>query len=98
MRHTTVAFLVCTPVAFCSASHADTIAADPASYLARLSRLQPGDVLELAPGTYTQGLPLAALAGTRTAPIVIHGPEGQSAVFTGTVRLDGASYVDVSNL
>ena len=48
-------------------------------------------------------MPLAGKAGTTSQPIVVVGPEDQSAVFTArdccnTVQLDGTSYVQIVNL
>ncbi len=76
---------------------------NPANYRTLLNGLVPGDTLVLAAGTYTQGLPLEAKAGTAQLPIVIRGPTDQSAVFAAraccnTVQLDGTSYVEVRNL
>lgn len=90
-------------LAFSAHTHAAVIAANPTNYRTLLDGLQPGDTLQLASGTYTQGLPLDAKTGTASAPIVIRGPDDQSAVFTArdccnTVQLDATSYVQVVNL
>src|SRR5690606_30044984 len=55
------------------------IKADPSNYLSRLTALEPGQTLELEPGTYDDpndvpGLPIFQLAGTETQPILITGP------------------------
>ncbi len=83
--------------------HAAVIDANPANYQSVVASLAPGDTLRLATGTYTQGLSLSGKAGTQSQPIVVSGPENQSAVFTArdccnTVQLDGTSYVQVLNL
>lgn len=81
-----------------------TIAATPANYRSLIPTLQPGDRLQLAAGTYTQGLPLDDLHGEAGRCIVIEGPEtGAPAVFTGrsccnTVSLTDVSYVAIRNL
>ncbi|MDA2930471.1 hypothetical protein MYX84_11080 [Acidobacteria bacterium AH-259-O06] len=48
---------------------------DPSNYRDVLPNLRPGDTLQLAAGTYTEGLPLWYLLGLPEAPIVITGPE-----------------------
>ncbi len=90
-------------LALSAQTHASVINANPANYRALLNNLQPGDTLQLASGTYADGLPLDAKAGSASAPIVIRGPDDQSAIFTArdccnTVQLDGTSYVQVLNL
>ena len=82
---------------------AATINATPANYQAALSALNPGDMLNLASGTYSHGLPISNLNGTASQTIVIRGPDDQSAVFTAeaccnTVQFDTSSYVEVRNL
>lgn len=84
-------------------SFAATIDANPTNYRTKLATLVPGDTLVLASGTYAEGLPIGALSGTAQQPIVIRGPEDQSAIFTArsccnTVQLDGASHVEVRSL
>jgi hypothetical protein len=84
-------------------THAGVVNANPSNYRTLLSTLQPGDTLQLAAGTYTQGLPVGSKAGTASAPIIIRGPDDQSAIFQAqdccnTVQLNGASYVQVMNL
>jgi hypothetical protein len=84
-------------------AHAGVISANPSNYRTLLNNLQPGDTLQLAAGTYTQGLPLDNKAGTASAPIIIRGPDDQSAVFQAqdccnTVQLRDTSYVQVLNL
>jgi hypothetical protein len=90
-------------LALSAQTHAAVVNANPSTYRTLLSNLQPGDTLQLAAGTYTQGLPLDAKAGTASAPIVIRGPDDQSAIFQArdccnTVQLNGTSYVQVLNL
>ena len=78
--------------------------ADPSNYRALLDTLGPGDLLRLAPGTYTQGLPFVDHHGEPDRCIVVEGPEsGPAAVFTGcncrnTVSLTDSSYLVVRNL
>ena len=76
---------------------------NPSNYRSQLATLRPGDVLVLVAGTYTQGLPLDAVAGTAQQPIIVRGPDDQSAIFTArsccnTVQLDSTSFVEVRNL
>ena len=76
---------------------------NPSNYRALLATMSSGDTLVLSSGTYTQGLPLESRVGTAAQPIIIRGPEDQSAVFTArsccnTVQLDGTSYVEIRNL
>ena len=79
---------------------------NPSNYRDQLSRLQPGDMLELAAGNYTRGLSISNMHGTADKRIVITGPEsGAAAVFLGslngsrnTIQLDRASYITIRNL
>jgi hypothetical protein len=83
---------------------AAVINANPSNYRAALGSLTPGDTLVLAPGTYTQGLPIGGLSGTAAQPIVIAGAADQSSIVVArdccnTVQLDnGAAYVEIRNL
>jgi len=75
----------------------------PTDYLRALQALQPGDTLVLSPGVYTEGLPLKGTAGTSEAPIVIRGPDDQSAILVAddccnTVQLTDVSYIEIRNL
>ncbi len=78
--------------------------ADPASYLATLDTLVPGDLLRLAAGTYPGGLPIDGLDGEPDRCIVIEGPaSGPPAIFTGrdccnTVSLSNSSYLVIRRL
>lgn len=97
--------LIAAFVALAAAHLADaaTLNGTPDNYRTLLTQVKPGDTLVLAAGTYTQGLPLNAMAGTAELPITIRGPADQSAVFTArsccnTVQLDGTSYVQISGL
>ena len=86
-----------------TAAEATTFTANPSNYLNVLSQLQPGDRLELASGTYSNGLTLTGVVGTAAAPIVITGPADSSARITArnccnTVQLDGNSYLEIRNL
>lgn len=86
------------------AAFAADIPADPTNYTNLLGTLQPGDRLVLAPGTYTQGLPITGLQGTEAAWITITGPSsGPAAIFEGngccnTVELVNSAYVAVEHL
>jgi hypothetical protein len=90
---------------FCDdAPSGDVLEADSDDYRSRLDEMRPGDTLRLAPGTYTQGLPIHFKNGSPGACYVIEGPaEGERAVFLGsstrnTVSLRDSSYVVVRNL
>jgi hypothetical protein len=83
--------------------HAAVIDADPSNYQSVVFGLAAGDTLRLAPGTYTQGLSLGGKSGTAAQPIVVSGPEDQSAVFTArdccnTIQLEDTNYIHVVNL
>ena len=91
-------FLFCFPVS------ADIIDANPANYRTLLPLLQAGDTLRLAPGNYTQGLPIWNMNGQPGLPIVIDGPSsGPPAVFEGrsccnTVSIGDSSYIEIRNI
>jgi hypothetical protein len=73
---------------------APVIAVDPGSFAAAASAAMPGDILELAPGTYaTFTFPND---GTIDAPIVVRA--AGEVIIDGEVRLDGRSYVIVEGL
>ena len=84
-------------------AHAAVVDANPSNYRTLLGNLAPGDTLQLASGTYAQGLPLDGKTGNASQPIIIRGPADQSAIFPArdccnTVQLDSTSYVQVLNL
>jgi hypothetical protein len=102
VRFAYIAFCLSNPAV--SSGAPATIQATPQNYLERVRALQAGDVLELAPGEYRQGLPIHHLAGTAKAPIVIRGPgASQRALFiaragANTVSIIDSAYVEVRNL
>ena len=81
-----------------------TLPADPSNYRTLLSTLLPGQRLLLAPGSYTQGLPISGLSGAPNQCIVVEGPAtGPPAVFPArsccnTVSLEDVSYLAIRNL
>jgi hypothetical protein len=81
-----------------------TIQATPSTYKSLLAGLLPGDRLQLAAGTYTQGLNLWNKNGQPGQCIVIEGPaSGSPALFTGSdswnlVSLKDSSYIALRNL
>ncbi|HEY0142347.1 MAG TPA: hypothetical protein VGF48_15720 [Thermoanaerobaculia bacterium] len=81
-----------------------TIQATPSNYRSLIAGLIPGDRLQLAAGTYTQGLPIHNKHGQAGKCIVFEGPaSGSPALFTGsdswnTVSLKDSSYIAVRNL
>ena len=86
------------------AAPARTIQANPSTYRSLLAGLLPGDRLQLAAGTYTQGLNLWSKNGQPNRCIVIEGPaSGSPALFTGSsawniVSFKNSSYIAVRNL
>lgn len=84
-------------------SGAAVVNANPSNYRNALASLNAGDTLVLASGTYANGLPISSKSGTVSLPIVISGPDDQSAVFTAndccnTVQLENASFIEIRNL
>ena len=81
-----------------------TIQATPSTYKSLIAGLLPGDRLQLAAGTYTQGLNLWNKNGQPGQCIVIEGPaSGSPALFTGSdswnlVSLKDSSYITLRNL
>jgi hypothetical protein len=82
----------------------DIIAANPSNYLPLVAGLGPGDLLQLAPGAYTGGLPVVDLTGEPDRCIRIEGPAaGPPAVFLGrdccnTVSIVDSSYLEIRHL
>ena len=76
-----------------------TIQANPSTYKSLLTTLQPGDRLQLAPGTYTQQLRISNKNGQPGKCIVIEGPAtGTPALFRGSNSYNTISLVNVSYL
>jgi hypothetical protein len=81
-----------------------TLQANPSTYRSLISTLVPGDRLQLAAGTYTQGLNLWSKNGQPGKCIVIEGPaSGSPALFTGSdawnvVSFKDSSYIVARNL
>ena len=81
-----------------------TIQATPSNYRSALSGLVAGDRLQLAAGTYTEGLPFWGKNGQPDKCIIVEGPaSGAPALFTSstvrnTVSFKDASYIAVRNL
>lgn len=74
-----------------------TITANPSTYKALLTTLQPGDRLLLAPGTYTQQLRISNKNGQPNRCIVIEGPaSGAPALFQGSSTFNTISLINVS--
>jgi hypothetical protein len=105
-RRSSAAFAASILVSFAALpaiGRAAVINADPSNYRNALASLTAGDTLSLAPGTYLNGLPINNKSGTAAQPIVIAGPDDQSAVFKAndccnTVQLESASHIIVRNL
>ncbi len=87
-----------------SPTWAADVPADPSDYKAKFDSLQPGDVLVLGAGDYTEGLRIEDVAGQSGAPITIRGPStGSPARFVGrsccnTIDLRNAAYVTIENI
>jgi uncharacterized protein (TIGR03382 family) len=97
------ASLVVALLSVSSIVRAAVINADPSNYRNALASLSAGDTLSLAPGAYLNGLPISNKSGTAAQPIVIVGPDDQSAIFKAndccnTVQLENASHIAVRNL
>lgn len=75
---------------------APVVPTSTSSFEANAAAAQPGQILELAAGTY----PTFTFTkdGTPTAPIVIRAAAGATVQITGDVRLDGRSYLIVEGL
>lgn len=103
-RHWVATVWAIAATATCLPTWAASYNGGPANYLQLVAQLRPGDVLELASGTYTEGLPIYSLNGTPDQPIIIRGPSsGPRAIFLGsnsanTVRIWESSYVEIFNL
>src|SRR5690349_15905535 len=78
--------------------------ADPSTYAAVVSTLQPGETLTLAGGSYVGNLRPNNLNGTPSAWITIQGPSsGPPALFladlyNNTVEISNCSYLAIKNL
>jgi len=98
-----VACLVFALLAGCATGFDAEVRVGSSDYLRTLQSLRPGDTLILSTGVYSGGLPLKGVKGTAEAPIVIRGPQDQSAVFKAnnccnTVQLADSSYIEIRNL
>jgi hypothetical protein len=78
------------------ASNATVISVTPATFSANASSAQPGDILLLAPGTYS-GFTFGK-DGAQNQPIVIRGSAQEDVIVNGDVRLDNRAYVHVESL
>ena len=79
----------------CIAHAATTYEGTPDNYRGLLRDLRPGDTLHLAPGRYSDGLPLHNVAGEANNPITISGPaEGPPALFVAELERNTVSIVD----
>lgn len=90
-------------VAVATNAVAEEIPATPDNYRKLLGRLEPGDVLELSPGTYPR-LTLREIHGTPEDWITVTGPaEGEPAIIVSeaghnTVQIYGCSFLAIKNL
>ena len=74
-----------------------TIQANPSNYRSMIAGLLPGDRLQLAAGTYTEGLNLWYKNGEPGKCIVIEAPaSGTPALFTGSDSWNIVSFSDSS--
>lgn len=85
-------------------AQAAEIQASPGDYLDKFDGMNPGDVLKLSGGQYTDGLYIEGVNGSDGMPIVVEGPaDGTPAVFVGrsccnTVDIRDASYITLRNI
>ncbi len=84
-------------------AHAELKPATPSNYQQVFDTLKAGDTLQLAAGSYTDGLWISDLHGSEAAPIIIEGPADLGAVFEGsegtnTVDIRDASYIVLRRL
>jgi len=99
-----VAFAVLVFLGATSGGQAEILTATPDNYLEKVRGLKPGDALELQPGAYLKGLPLHAINGTVSAPIVIQAADPHSPPLfiaspeRNTVSLRDASYIVIRDL
>jgi len=99
LRHSWLLLVLCLP----GIAEAASVSATPATYLAVLPTLAPGDTLTLSAGTYTGNLPLSGRNGSAGAWITIQGPATGTALFlatatSNTVELVNCSFVAIKNL
>lgn len=102
-RHLALILVGATAIARPDLGHSAEINVDPSNYRSALASLNAGDTLILASGTYTRGLPMTDKNGTAELPIIVRGPDDQSAVFKAddccnTVQLENVSHLEVRNL
>ncbi len=85
-------------------AQAAQLTANPANYRQQLKQLQPGDTLQLQPGTYRHGLSLHHLHGKPQQPIIIqaedpqHPPRFVAAAKRNTISLRNASHLIIRQL
>lgn len=78
--------------------------AGPEDYRSYLSRLEPGDRLQLKPGDYYNGLPLHGIQGQKNRPIIVEGPDtgDRARIFarpgSNTVSLVNVQFITIRNL
>ena len=100
--NTKIVFLLIALSAIPQLAKARTIPATPATFEAKVPYLLPGDVLQLAAGTYTDSLIINGLNGTAMHPIVIMGA-GNATIFNGndccnTISLRNSAYIVIKNM
>lgn len=74
----------------------NVLAADPTTVEALLAAAAPGDVIELAPGTYPSLV--GSNDGTVDQPIVLRGSAVDDVIVAGEIRLDARSHVYVEDV
>ncbi len=79
-----------------AAASSTVVHVTPATFAARLSAAEPGQILLLGAGTY----PAFALtrSGTSALPLVIRGESAAAVTFDGTVNLDDQQWVHLENV
>lgn len=104
LRHVTRFICAAVAIACAPVALAVDVPATPDDYLVKLRQLKPGDRMLLAPGHYTDGLPLHSLHGSEKAPIVIESEDAEKPAVLlaredhNTVSLRDASHLVVRGL
>jgi len=66
-----------------------------------IQNARPGDIINIASGSYTGGLDFSGLSGTAEHPIQVRGPDDRSAIINGgsnCIRISRPQYVVLRNL
>jgi len=103
VRQSATALLCCQLSLGSFSALADTTVG-PDDYLSAVTHAQPGAIIKLRPGVYTDGLPVRDISGTKDAPIVIEAADPWSPPLflarpgRNTVSIANAGYVTIRDL